>query len=68
MQETPPTPPLVLAEMLLGAPASFGFGLAIADGTVRAATTVIDLELVAIWGSEDESVAVTVILKVPLVL
>ena len=68
MQETPPTPPLVLAEKLLGTPASFGFGLAIADGTVRAATTVIDLELVAIWGSEDESVAVTVILKVPLVL
>jgi len=59
---------LVLAEKLLGTPASFGFGLAIADSTVRAATTVIDLEPVAIWGSEDESVAVTVILKVPLVL
>jgi len=59
---------LVLVEKLLGTPASFGFGLAVADGTVRAATTVIDLELVVIWGSEEESVAVTVILKVPLVL
>jgi len=59
---------LVLAEKLLGTPASFGFGLATADGTVRAATTVIDLELVAIWGSEDESVAVNIIKKLQLVL
>jgi hypothetical protein len=58
----------MLAEKLLGTPASFGFGLAVADATVKAATTVMDFELVAIWGGEDESVAVTLMLKVPLVL
>jgi len=68
LQETAPTPPLILAEKLLGAPTSFGFGLAVIDGTARAATTVTDFELVAICDGEDESVAVTLTLNVPLVL
>ncbi len=58
----------MLAEKLLGEPASFGFGLAAIDGTAKAATTVMDFELVAISEGEDESVAVTLMLKAPLAL
>jgi len=68
LQETAPTPPLILAEKLLEAPASFGLGLAVIDGMAKAATAVMDFELVAIWDGEDESVAVTMTLNVPLVL
>jgi hypothetical protein len=68
LQEIAPTPPLMLAEKLLGEPASLGFGLAVIDDTAKAATTVMDFELVAISEGVDESAAVTLTLKIPLAL